>query len=245
MITICFVYFRSLTLAHLAAALYSLRRQDLSCVEKILVIDNSTADSQEQIEAVLHSLSFPIPVSLRSYKHEDPTKTHAWSTNIAVRAVETPWVFFCRADYLLSFDVVERFNAERECGFVTSHGSHLSVGLDYCELLQWRKDANVLRGHGVHYDYTDIDTGVWLARCEDFERVGGLDERLVAWGHAQTHFQWKLYQSGVRFRCIPEVLFYHMQHGGEKDLPLANQQLAGLGVTVQDMWARYAGPRMY
>src|ERR1044071_1322886 len=112
MITICFVYFRSLTLAHLEASLYSLRQQtDLSAIQELIVVDNNTTDSGADIQAVIEQLEFPFKVALKSRKHGDPTKTHSWSTNLAVSQVQTPWVFFSRADYLLSFSFVEKVSS--------------------------------------------------------------------------------------------------------------------------------------
>lgn len=245
-ITICFVYFRSLTLAHLAAALYSVRQQDFACVSRLIVIDNNTEDSLTDIKSVVDRFDFPVPVILSSYKHGDLSKTHSWSTNVAVRQVLTPWVFFTRADYLLAFDAVSRFAGERSHGFVTGNGCHLRSDIATCEVSTWRTNGpRVLEHAGEVFEYTAIDTGVWLGPRILFDSVGGLDESLTAWGHAQTHFQWKLYQSGVEFRRIPETMFFHPMHGGAKDLDLANVQLSGLSVTTQEMWSRYEGPRVY
>lgn len=249
MITICFVYFRGLTLAHLEAALYTISRQrDFASVRELFVVDNNTNDDPVAILAIINQLAFPFPVTLRSYKHGDVTKTHSWSTNVAVREARTPWVFFCRADYLLDFDVLDRFWSvvcERPGGwdgFVTSKGAYVGT-LPECGMA-WRDSGpQVLRG--TTYDHTMIDAGVWMARRESFDRVGGLNEHLTAWGHAQTHFQWKLHQAGVEFQRVDDVLFFHPDHGGEKDIVLANQQLAAQGVNLQEMWARYEGPRMY
>lgn len=251
MITICFTYFRSLTLAHLEAALYSISRQtDFASVQEMFVVDNNTDDDPSDILAIIDKLAFPFTVTLRSYKHGDVTRTHSWSTNVAVREVRTPWVFFCRADYLLATDTMAKFvgvvRSEEWDGFVTSRGCHLDCNLGTVEITQWRKaGAQILQHLGTLYDYTNIDAGVWMARKASFDRVGGLCEGLTAWGHAQTLFQWKLFNSGVEFVRHPDVLFFHPQHGGEKDLDLANRQLAEQGVDLREMWARYDGPRMY
>ena len=248
MITICFVYFRHLTLAHLEAALYSLRRQDFACVLRLVVVDNNTGDSLADIQATVDSFDFPIPVILYSNKHGDPTKTHAWSTNVTMRQAFTEWVFFCRADYLLSFNAIQKFweitkdHSTDWDGFVTSKGSYLGTLAD-CKL-SWREEGPETLT-GLTYDHTVIDAGVWLARRSSFERVGGLNENLTAWGHAQTHFQWKLYGTGTQFHRIDDVLFHHMDHGGEKDIHLANSQLAQQGLDLKEMWSRYDGPRVY
>jgi hypothetical protein len=210
----------------------------------MIFVDNNTDDPLWEIELILKRLDFPVPVFLQSHKHQDPTKTHSWSTNVAVKEVQTPLVFFTRADYLLAFDVVERFVREmKPNSFVTSNGCHLSVDLATCEQAEWRK--NGIKIQGDIYDYTCIDTGVWLTTKEAFDFVGGLNEDLNAWGHAQTHFQWKLHNSGVEFVRIPEVLFFHQQHGGDKDMALANRQVIQQGLSLQEMWARYEGPRIY
>jgi glycosyltransferase involved in cell wall biosynthesis len=250
MITICFTYFRSLTLRNFEAALYSVRRQDLSLVEELVIVDNNTDDRIEHILAAIEELAFPIPVFLMPCKHGDESKTHSWSTNAAVGKANTPWVFFTRADYLLEFDLLRRCVDEinkRDAdwnGFVTANGCHLDFTIDDAENTMWReRGPNIF--DGVPYDYTVIDTGVWLARKDAFDAVGGLDEGLNAWGHSQTHFQWKLHKSGVEFVRIPEVLFYHPGHGGHRDIVIANHQLASQGLSPRDLWERYEGPRVY
>jgi hypothetical protein len=212
------------------------------------VVDNSTGDPVTGIKAILDRLDFPVPVILYSNKHEDPAKTHSWSTNVAVRQAYTDWVFFTRADYLLSFNIIEKFlgvvrnHPVSWDGFVTSKGSYLGT-LRECGT-KWREEGlQVLEG--TVYDHTLIDAGVWMARRSAFERVGGLNENLTAWGHAQTHFQWKLHQSGTEFHRIDDILFGHVDHGGDKDISLANTQLVQQGLNLQEMWARYDGPRIY
>jgi hypothetical protein len=248
-VTICVTYFRSLTLANLAAALYSVKQQDMTFIDSVILVDNATADTEEEIHTVLDEVSFTVPVSLHSFKHGDSTRTHSWSTNRAVELVLTPWVFFTRADYLLTFEAVEKIIAvagakpNRWNGFVTGNGCHLNIDVEACECTAWRIEGP--RFSGVEYDYTCIDAGVWLARKDAFDRVGGLDESLTAWGHAQTHFQHKLFQAGTEFVRVPEVLFYHPAHGGAKDLEVAHAQLAQQGVTIGEMWARYDGPKPY
>ncbi len=247
MITLCFTYFKSLTLHALAAALFSVRKQDLSAVSAIVVIDNDTADSKDDIHDVIEHLAFPVPVFLGSFKHEDATKTHSWSTNAAVHAAPmTPWILFSRADYLLDFGLVESFvkvvgeHPADWNGFVTANVYHLSVDLARCEETEWRHfGPGMLRSlPGAEADYTAIDAGVWMARHTTFCAVGGLDERLSAWGHAQTHFQHKLHLAGVEFVRIPKPLFFHPQHAAPRDLGLAHQQLAERGVDLKEMWAR-------
>ena len=246
MITVCFVHFRTLTLDHFAAALYSVRQQDLSSVESVVIVDNNTDDSYEDLTLAIEMQQFPVPVHLHTYKHGDHSKTHAWSTNTVVSKVQTPWVLMTRADYLLAPDIVAKFVREIPSntwrGFVTSNGCHVDLPLDACELADWKHQIQNLQRNGTIYDYTCVDAGVWLARKEDFDFVGGIDERLTAWGHAQTHFQWKLHQNGVMFVRVPEVLFYHPQHGGgEKDMVQANQQIKAIGADLHEMWLRYPG----
>lgn len=250
MITVCLTYFRSLTLANLAAALYSVSRQDLSRVAQILVVDNDTADSPAAIRAVMDEAELSVPSRLLSIKHGDPNRTHAWSTNVAVRNTFTPWIFFTRADYLLDFSILTEFLEELDDrgpswhGFLTANGCHLGADIAACEQSLWRAHGPGLFS-GMHFDYTEIDAGVWMARRETFDRVGGLDEHLTAWGHAQTLFQHRLHESGVEFVRIPRTLFYHPHHAASRDLALAHQQLAARGVDLRALWARYLGAQPY
>lgn len=256
MITICFTYFRSLALINLEAALFSVQAQDLSNVEKIIVVDNNTYDSVEEIQAVIDLQQFSVPVELLSFKHGDPTRTHSWSTNVAVRAAQTPWVLFTRADYILDFTLIQRFQEivhtkEYDLhgvwrGFITSNAYHLYVDIGVCEQTPWRLDPRILRDlSGKEEDYTIVDTGVWMSRRDSFNDVDGLNERLSAWGHAQTHFQWKLFQSGVEFVRIPEPLFFHPRHSAEREIEVAHEQLREQGIDLKKMWSRYHGVSPY
>lgn len=253
MMTICFVYFRSLGLANLAAALYSVLMQDLSHVKQIILVDNNTDDTREEIQAVIDALDSPIRISLASFKHGDPTKTHSWSTNTALRWSSSPWVLFTRADYLLRFDMLKKVTAVIKDrgwdwnGFVTGDGHHLQVDVGVCESTTWRQwGPDVLREFpGATFNYTTIDAGVWAANRLAFNKIGGLDERLTAWGHAQTDFQYRLYKSGVEFVRIPEVLFYHPLHAGARDLALAHQQLRDHDIDIKELWSRFEGVSPY
>ena len=250
MITICLTYFRSLTLANLAAALHSVRRQDLSQVSEIVVVDNNTDDPPSALQSLIDQAAFPVPVRLRSFKHGDPARTHSWSTNAAVKEVSTPWVFFTRADYLLDFSAVAKFAAivqaqgEGWSGFITSNGCHLWDDVERCERTSWRTDGPGLF-RGIEFDYTCIDAGVWMAKRDVVKSVGGLNERLSAWGHAQTLFQYKLHAAGTECVRIHETLFYHPHHDAARDLALAHQQVRDHGIDVKTLWARYEGAQPY
>lgn len=253
-VTACLTYFRSLTLDNLRASLYSLRKQSaIEQLAEVVVVDNSTDDSQPEIAAVLNEAAFPIPTRLLSFKHGDKTKTHSWSSNVAIREAKTPWVFFTRADYILDPALLARsmqLAASRGHGWdglVTGDCYWLHVGVNSADVTAWRTaGARVLRDlPGAVASHTEVDTGVYLARRSAFDRVGGLDENLTAWGHAQTHFQWKLRESGTEICRIPEVLYYHPQHGAERDLALANEQLRAQGVEIKDLWSGYSGKHPY
>lgn len=252
-VTICFTYFRSLGLANLQAALYSISKQDLSRVESIVVVDNNTDDPLEEIIAVIDGMSFAAPVNVHSFKHGDATKTHSWSTNYAVSRAFTPWILVTRADYLLDFDIVARFMGVVDAmpsdwiGFVTGNVYHLNVDVGVCEQSVWRSiGPRALRVFpGAEESYTCIDAGVWMLRRRAFNQVCGLDESLNAWGHAQTHFQYRLHQNGVAFVRIPESLFYHPLHSAPRDIELAHRQLQERGIDIHELWARYEGAQPY
>jgi len=252
-VTVCFTYFKSLGPANLEAALYSLLMQDLSRVESIVIVDNNTADPLDDILKVVDGMKFPVPVNLLSFKHGDPTKTHSWSTNLAVSKVYTPWVFFTRADYILDFQAIRSFFNVVDAkpadwdGFVTGNVYHLAVDIAACEQAEWRRNTPrcLWRLSGAEADYTRIDAGVWMTRRRSFDRVAGLDEGLTVWGHAQTHFQYKLEMSGTEFVRIPQVMFYHPQHAGERDINLAHQQLQERGINLKELWARHEGVQPY
>jgi len=245
-ITICLTYFRSLSLANLGAALHSIRQQDMTHVESLVIIDNNTADALTDILSLVESFEFSVPVNLNSFKHGDAAKTHSWSTNVAVQKAFTPWILFTRADYLLDFDAVAQFAAAATSDnqFIVSRYFDVGVDIARCEQTDWRRQGpSVLQHFGREYDHVLIDAGVWMTRKDIFNKVGGMDETLVAWGHAQTVFQHKVYRAGVEFVKLPSVLFYHPAHGYEtpRDHAVARQQLQTLGLDLVEMWSRYTG----
>jgi hypothetical protein len=250
-VTICFTYFKSLTLANLRASLFSVRQQDFSRVAELVFFDNDTVDSEEAIHAVIESFDFPVPVLVLSDKHGDPTRAQSWSTNATVRLARTKWVFYTRADYLLDFGILRKFvevidsRPPEWSGFITSNGCHLANVIEECEATNWRAEGpSVL--HGIEYDYTSIDSGVWMLRKDAYDEVRGFDESLSAWGHAQTLFQYTLFRYGTDFVRVPETLFRHPFHGGARDMSVANAQLAEhVGIDIRQMWARYHGTSPY
>ena len=139
MITICLTHFKCLTLKHLSAALHSVRQQDFTHVEKIIIADNDTNVDAEALLATVNALSFPVPVSILRLEHGDPKKTHAYSTNQVVERAQTPWIFFTRADYILHFDALKKIGGATKWGqFGTSYFKHLHVGIDDVERTAWR-----------------------------------------------------------------------------------------------------------
>jgi hypothetical protein len=247
-------YFKSLQLANLEAALYSVGRQRLDHVQEIILLDNNTEDTYEDVKWAVEHAKVPKPVSIIQAKHGDRTKTHAWSSNRVIGQAKTPWVFFTRADYILDFRlldkcmmVIEQYPRDDWDGFITGHVYHLGVDIGVVNHAAWRQEGpQVLKGlPGVENDYTSIDSGVWMGRRASWERVGGLDERLTAWGHAQTDFQHRLYETGTEFVKIHEALFYHPQHSAERDINAAHEQLKAQGRDIREMWKRYDGKKPY
>jgi len=246
-VTACLTYFKSLTLANLAASLWSLHQQDLSRVKEIVIVDNDTVDSGHEVRITADAFAFPVPVRVLSFKHGDPSKTHAWSTNRAVQEVTTPLVFFTRADYLLDCEAVSNLTdaVQTENQFVVGGYYDVQADVYRCEQTDWRlRGPSVLQPLGRSYDHVLIDSGVWLTSKKLFNSVGGLDESLTAWGHAQTHFQHKLFLAGAEFVRVPTIVFYHVAHAyvAPRDHVEASRQLKNLGVTLGTMWARYTGP---
>lgn len=253
LVTICLTHFKGLALANLEAALYSVKCQEMNCVQEVVVLDNDSSETQPDVQALINSLEFTVPVRLLSYKHGDANKTHSWSTNAAVREATSNWVLFTRSDYVLDFNILAKFHkhlTNRSLAldiFLTGDCYQLNADVGYAEQTSWRKSGPValMALPGVVASHTAIDTGVWMSTRRAFDLVGGLDEKLTAWGHAQTHFQWKLHRAGVEIVRIPEVLYYHPLHSASRDLAAANAQLAEQGIDVKELWARYEGEHVY
>jgi GT2 family glycosyltransferase len=252
--TVVLTYFKSLSLDHLRAALHSVHKQAfLAQARELVVVDNDTADTQPEIAACINEVPFAIPTRLLSFKHGDGSRTHSWSANVAFRAARTDWTFFTRADYLLDPSMLLQCllaagdHGAGWDGFVTGDCYWMHTDIAACERTAWRQSGTAaLRTlPGTVAAHSAIDSGVWLTTRAAFDKVGGFEEGLTAWGHAQTHFQWKLHTAGTEIVRIPQVLYYHPHHGAHRDLALATQQLARHGLDIRDLWKRYNGEHIY
>lgn len=249
MITIAFTHFRGLSLANLRAALFTVRQQDFDQVASILFLDNNTVDEEKVLQDILDEFNFPVPVHLISIKHGDPTKTHAWSTNFIHRATTTPWIFFTRSDYLIAPNTLALFREQirHDNMFIIGGYYGLDITIDQCNQYDWRTyGVEMLKPFGREYAHGLVDVGgVWLTTKSAFDSVGGLDERMWAWGHQQTLFQYRLRLAGTEFVKVPQVVFYHAEHGYEapRDHSVAAAQLKEVaGIDVAEMWQWYTGP---
>lgn len=253
-VTVCMTYFQSLSVDNLYASLQSLRGlENLEEIREILLLDNNTGTPEALLQTMVDELRFPISVRLLQFVHGDSERTHAWSTNMVVNYAVSDWIFFTRADYMLDTGILRKFlgvisdRSEDWNGFLSGYVYHLHVDVGRVQQMPWREHGiqqlRMLPGNEDRY--MSIDAGVWMLRRSAFFGVGGLEERLSAWGHAQTHFQWKLYATGTEFVIIPEVLFYHPLHAAPRDITVAHEQLAAIGVDIRQMWSRYEGGSPY
>ena len=61
------------------------------------------------------------------------------------------------------------------------------------------------------------------------DRAGWYDEHIRNWGYWQIDLQGNMGRRGIKFKVIPEVIVWHMQHGlaiedGERDLKKAHAE---------------------
>lgn len=249
-IGVAFVHFRTTTLDHLDAAWFTLAQQtSWDGVREVVVLDNNTADAPDAIERVLSRYAVPVPVSLVSVKHGDPTRTHSWSVNECCRRIATPWVFFTRTDFLLDPTCLARFRALRDerlarnpqwPGLVTSwcHQMGYDAALSNTDALAphshpdapWRTDPDgprVLIGHvpACYFHDADKDAGVWLTRRALWAASGGLNERMSSWGFQQQVWQRRLLRLGTEICQIPEYLFHHQHHAAPRDFAQAAHEM--------------------
>ena len=256
MISICFVHFDGgLDLRHLDAAWFSLSKQDFTGVNQVCFFDNNSPDSIDAIAAVLYRYPMPVPVHYEFAKHGDATKTQSWSVNHVCDTAKGPQILFTRSDYILDFTTVARFrhvsenlpfNA-RQTAFITSYAYHMAfdergdqriVGFRDIEQYGWREHGpQVLleKVNGWKVDSSHLDAGVWLTQKALWALVGGLDERLSAWGYQQTVFQRALAQVGVHFPVLPEYLFFHQHHAAPRSYDVAKVELAEIGLSVAEL----------
>ena len=259
-IDVCFVFFRSLRIAHLEAALYSLSRQNLTDVRQIRFLDNNTDFTFTDIASVLPKFFRPdgseVPVDFESLKHQDETKTQSWSVNHVCRDMcpDDVFLFFTRADYILDFDCLSAFTealAQDGYGlrstFVTSWAYHMAYdergdqridAFRDIEVHGWRhKGAQVLLDavNGWQVQSSHTDAGVWLTHRRVLERAGWMDERLWKSGYQPTEFQKRIRERGTTILEIPRYLFFHQHHAAPRSYDEAKAQLAEAGTSVEEL----------
>ena len=230
MLTVIFIYFRTLTLDHLDAAWFSLSQQDLTSVEEIIVLDNNTDDAPDAIRDRLDHYPVSVPVRVVSEKHGDPRRTHCWSSNRAFELSTTDNLFVTRADFLLNPDCLARFRAAqvREAAMFTTSWCHqmgCDASLSNTDVLAdhskpdagWRTDprgAASLVGAvpANHFHATDVDAGVYLTYQSVWVVVGRFNESMVGWGVNQQDWQRRIARHRLHLTVIPDYLFHHQHH---------------------------------
>jgi hypothetical protein len=241
--SICFVFFRGLTLEHLDAAWFSVMKQEMLHVHSIYFLDNNTEYPEEAIRAVINRYPWPVPVVFKSVKHGDPTKTQSWSVNhVCQMAAPGQWIFFTRADYILNFDAVRRMRAEILDRPTWDHRRFVS---GWCwqmaydrearntpevldiEQYHWReRGMTALLDHpyGFKFHETDQDAGVWFTKQDFLAEAGWMNEGLVSWGYQQSTFQRALTRIGITCSAVEDYLFAHQHHYAERDFDKARAE---------------------
>ncbi len=244
--SICFVFFRGLTLQHLDAAWYSVSRQDLTNVGEVVFLDNNTEYDEADILGVLGRYS--VPTVYLSEKHGDPTKTQSWSVNRVCKAASFPWIFFTRADYILGFDALWRMRAEvltrgtwDQRRFVSGWCWQMAYDREAkntpevvdIEQYGWRErgmEALLEHPYGFKFHETDQDAGVWFTKKEYLDEAGWMNEKLTSWGYQQSTFQRALrHKAKVECTAIPAYLFAHQHHYAERDFTKARREYDQFG----------------
>jgi len=93
----------------------------------------------------------------------------------------------------------------------------------------WRhEEAGVRTLIGVvpanRFHDADKDPGVWVFTREDFDRTGGLNERLSLWGFQTQEWVARLKHLGMQVVQIEDYLFCHQHHWAPRDFQAAHAQ---------------------
>lgn len=248
-VSVCFVFFRTLNLRHLDAALYSVACQDLTSVREILILDNNTDFSEEAISQCVTSSLYPkiigndVRLVLWSEKHGDTRRTQSWSVNRVCREATAPWILFTRADYIIAFDALARFTARAQEMHAAGRKPFLSgwcwqmaydrearnvdANVDI-EKYRWREKgmpALLQHPHAFRFHETDQDAGVWFTRKEYLAEAGWMNENLVSWGYQQSEFQRMLQnRASCTLETIQDYLFAHQHHSASRDFAVAQSE---------------------
>lgn len=242
-ISLGLIHFKTCSVDNLRLALRSVASQDLSRVAHLMVYNNDSGISLESIAILLdEEFNHRRFVAIAHDTHGDPTKTHPYSVNRAFATLPGPGIFITRSDYILSPDAIpmaieeaERMQAEGLKPFVTglcyqsAYDRDERAYPDYGDI-SGKSFEELLALPGHTFGETDQDAGVFLT-LKEYWRLCPLNEKLSAWGYAQSTWQRQLVNEvGVSMRALQRVLFFHQQHGEwDRDHGLARAQYNQFG----------------
>lgn len=256
LISIGLIHFPTCGAEHFRTALTSLFAQEFedpltgwANVREIVVYDNNSGTYVDTLARTVDSVckSLAVQPEVRGKLrfvfdyHHDASKTHPYSLNATLAELRGPALFITRSDYVLHPQILTKLAAAARQAtvagllpFVSAHCYQSAYDRQeqpyppfaVTPSMTW---ADLLKAPGYVFHETDQDAGVWLS----FTHVLGscrLNEQLTAWGYAQSTWQRELKAQGAEMIAVPEVLFFHQQHGDwVRDHALARQQYEQFG----------------
>lgn len=161
-------------------------------VSQIVLVD---WDSDQPVRQSLQQWDFPEREDQRRITHIRAVNQPYWNSakayNLAMSFVTNPFVFKVDADVVVVDDLRKRMPVLKST-FVTGNFKRGVVPNDY----------------GLF--------GSVFLRKEDFDRVGGYDERFVAYGFEDNNFFRRLQRRGLKRKFTEPNALYHLPHSNAK-----------------------------
>lgn len=236
MLSLVFIFYRTLDLDHLERAIYSLARQTgLGLASELVFVDNNTAYEPEAIRAVVEP-HFQEPfVKYHFLKHGVDSRRHSWSANYGIRAAANEDFFFTRADFILMEDCLERMamtaRESQQPALATGWGWYLARSADEAGLhidvpyedYDWRNNVRALLQYpsSLRFHDTALDAGVFVTSKAAIELGGWYDEAMINFGFQQSTLQRHMSNAGVYMVAIEDYLFCHQHHAADRNFERA------------------------
>lgn len=221
-------------------------------VKEILIYDNCSGTAPDAIHRVVNEVCEVLAVRPETRgkiryafdMHLDPAKTHPYSLNSTLDQLAGPALCITRSDYILHPQALSKLATRAQEAVNAGQMPFVSA---WCHQAAYDRQEQPYPPYVVPpwptqtwYDLmafapghvfteTDQDAGVWLSLKGV---LGGcrLNEHLSAWGYAQSTWQRELKSRGATMIAVPEVLFFHQQHGDwARDHALARAQYDQFG----------------
>lgn len=200
--------YRDRDTARLQACLESLARQTSASGFEVIVIDSGSGTGYaEEARRVCERLGASIRYAYAETQGQPWNRSQ--TLNLGAALAQGDWLIFGDIDLIYPPDFLQKLKTLCVPGVKYNYRCrYLPEGegrTDYAELAKVHADAELSRDTGL---------GLSLLSKQDFEAVGGFDERFLIWGVEDIALHYRVEKAGIRTAWVPEqeVVTFHIWH---------------------------------